>query len=401
MIGNPFGWIQQQLMTLLTGWGLSEAWAAAVVSLMGAAILAAVLMFSTFFLIWGERKLLARMQDRLGPNRIGPWGIFQTVADFVKLLGKEIVTPAGVDRFIYYLAPLLVVMSVIGIWAVMPLAPGVYGTDLDVGILYVVGIGAIGELGILMAGYSSNNKFAMLGAFRAVAQLVSYEVPMVLILLVPTILAGSMNLETIVRQQSPLWFVIVAPLAALVFLITSIAENGRAPFDLLEAESELVAGFNTEYSALAFGMFYVAEFLHAFTAGAVITTLFLGGWRGPGAEAYPILGFIYFLIKTLVVWFLGVWIRGTVPRIRIDQLLGFNWKLLTPLALGILTMTALADKLALELGWNRLVANLGANLIVALVTIMALRAFARSQRKQQELRRAAVLGTAAASSHHA
>lgn len=401
MIGNPFGWIQQQLMTLLTGWGLSEAWAAAVVSLMGAAILAAVLMFSTFFLIWGERKLLARMQDRLGPNRIGPWGIFQTVADFVKLLGKEIVTPAGVDRFIYYLAPLLVVMSVIGIWAVIPLAPGVYGTDLDVGILYVVGIGAIGELGILMAGYSSNNKFAMLGAFRAVAQLVSYEVPMVLILLVPTILAGSMNLETIVRQQSPLWFVIVAPLAALVFLITSIAENGRAPFDLLEAESELVAGFNTEYSALAFGMFYVAEFLHAFTAGAVITTLFLGGWRGPGAEAYPILGFIYFLIKTLVVWFLGVWIRGTVPRIRIDQLLGFNWKLLTPLALGILTMTALADKLALELGWNRLVANLGANLIVALVTIMALRAFARSQRKQQELRRAAVLGTAAASSHHA
>jgi NADH-quinone oxidoreductase subunit H len=401
MIGNPFGWIQQQLMTLLTGWGLSEAWAAAVVSLMGAAILAAVLMFSTFFLIWGERKLLARMQDRLGPNRIGPWGVFQTVADFVKLLGKEIVTPAGVDRFIYYLAPLLVVMSVIGIWAVMPLAPGVYGTDLDVGILYVVGIGAIGELGILMAGYSSNNKFAMLGAFRAVAQLVSYEVPMVLILLVPTILAGSMNLETIVRQQSPLWFVIVAPLAALVFLITSIAENGRAPFDLLEAESELVAGFNTEYSALAFGMFYVAEFLHAFTAGAVITTLFLGGWRGPGAEAYPILGFIYFLIKTLVVWFLGVWIRGTVPRIRIDQLLGFNWKLLTPLALGILTMTALADKLALELGWNRLVANLGANLIVALVTIMALRAFARSQRKQQELRRAAVLGTAAASSHHA
>jgi len=400
MIGNPFGWIQQQLMTLLTGWGLSQAWAAAVLSLVGAVILATVLLVSTFFLIWAERKLLARMQDRLGPNRVGPWGVFQTVADLVKLLGKEIVTPAGVDRFIYYLAPLLVVMSVVGIWAVIPLAPGVQGTALDVGVLYVVAVGAIGELGILMAGYSSNNKYALLGAFRAVAQLVSYEVPMVLVLLVPTILAGSMNLEVIVQQQSPMWFVLVAPLACLIFLITSLAENGRAPFDLLEAESELVAGFNTEYSALAFGMFYVAEFLHAFTAGAVIATLFLGGWRGPGAETYPILGFVYFLAKTLVMWFLSLWVRGTVPRIRIDQMLAFNWKVLTPLALAVLTTTALADKLALELGGNRLLTNLGANLVVALVTLAALRAYARAQRSKEESQRIGGLVTAAPVSRH-
>lgn len=397
MIGNPFGWIQQQLTTLLMSWGMPEAWAATVVLLLGAVILATVLLVSTFFLIWMERKLLARMQDRLGPNRVGPWGVFQTVADFVKLLGKEIVTPAGVDLVVYYLAPVLVVMSVIGIWAVIPLAPGVHGTSLDVGVLYVVAIGAIGELGILMAGYASNNKFALLGAFRAVAQLVSYEVPMVLVLLVPTILAGSMDLETIVRQQTPVWNVVMAPLAALVFLICSIAENGRAPFDLLEAESELVAGFNTEYSALAFGMFYVAEFLHALTAGAVVTTLFLGGWRGPGAEAYPILGFFYFLMKTMVIWFIGLWVRGTVPRIRIDQMLGFNWKLLTPLALGILTMTAIADKLALELGGSRLAASLAVNLLIAIVTLLALRAYARLERRREDMRRERVLGMAASS----
>jgi NADH-quinone oxidoreductase subunit H len=397
MIGNPFGWIQQQLTTLLMSWGMPEAWAATVVLLLGAVILATVLLVSTFFLIWMERKLLARMQDRLGPNRVGPWGVFQTVADFVKLLGKEIVTPAGVDLVVYYLAPVLVVMSVIGIWAVIPLAPGVHGTSLDVGVLYVVAIGAIGELGILMAGYASNNKFALLGAFRAVAQLVSYEVPMVLVLLVPTILAGSMDLETIVRQQTPVWNVVMAPLAALVFLICSIAENGRAPFDLLEAESELVAGFNTEYSALAFGMFYVAEFLHALTAGAVVATLFLGGWRGPGAEAYPILGFFYFLMKTMVIWFIGLWVRGTVPRIRIDQMLGFNWKLLTPLALGILTMTAIADKLALELGGSRLAASLAVNLLIAIVTLLALRAYARLERRREDMRRERVLGMAASS----
>jgi NADH-quinone oxidoreductase subunit H len=384
MIADPFAWAYDQLTALLLSLGMTAVWAQTVLRLLGAAVLATVLLVSTFFLIWGERKLLARLQDRRGPNRVGPWGVFQTVADFVKLIGKEIIVPTRADKAVYLLAPLLVVLSVIGIWAVVPLAPGVVGTDLEVGVLYLVAIGAVGTLGIMLAGWSSNNKYALIGAFRSVAQLVSYEVPMVLVLLVPVILASSMSLVGIVDAQAGMWFIVMAPVAALVYLITSIAENGRAPFDLLEGESEIVAGFNIEYSALAFGMFFVAEFLHSLTIGAVVTTLFLGGWRGPGAEAYPLLGFIYFLLKTLSVWLVIVWIRGTLPRIRIDQMLGFNWKFLTPIALGILMMTALVDKMAVAAGWNRTVVLLLANAAAVGIILASVQGYARRQRRRDQ-----------------
>ncbi len=384
MIGDPFAWVYAQLTALLLSLGMTAVWAQTTLRFLGAAVLATVLLVSTFFLIWGERKLLARFQDRLGPNRIGPWGVFQTVADFVKLIGKEIIVPTRADKAVYLLAPLLVVLSVVGIWAVVPLAPGVVGTDLEVGVLYIVGIGAVGTLGIMMAGWSSHNKYALIGAFRSVAQLVSYEVPMVLVLLVPVILASSMSLVGIVEAQAGMWFIVMAPVAALVYLVTSIAENGRAPFDLLEGESEIVAGFNIEYSALAFGMFFVAEFLHSFTIGAVVATLFLGGWRGPGAEAYPLLGFVYFLLKTLAIWFVIVWIRATLPRIRIDQMLGFSWKFLTPIALGILMLTALIDKLAAAAGWNRTLVLVLANVVAVVVILGFVQGYARLQRRRDQ-----------------
>jgi NADH-quinone oxidoreductase subunit H len=349
-----------------------------------------VLLLSCFFLIVGERKILGRFQDRYGPNRIGPFGIFQTIADFVKLIGKEIVVPSGIDKPVYWLAPVLVVMSVIGIWAVVPFAPGFRGTDLNVGVLYIVSIGAIGTLGIIMAGWSSNNKFALLGAFRAVSQLVSYEVPMVLTLLVPTMLAGTMGVAGIVEAQQGMWYIFAAPLAALVFLIASHAENARGPFDLLEGESEIVAGFNIEYGGLAFGMFYVGEFLHAFTVGALFTTLFLGGWRGPGAEQYPLLGLLYFFVKSLFIWFVMIWVRGSFPRVRIDHLLGFNWKFLTPLALLIVAVTAVAEKLAVEQGWSRLLVLLAANAAMAVVVWAGLGLYGRSVRLREERLRAAV-----------
>jgi len=396
MIADPFAWAYDQLTALLLSLGMTAVWAQTVLRLLGAAVLATVLLVSTFFLIWGERKLLARLQDRRGPNRVGPWGVFQTVADFVKLIGKEIIVPTRADKAVYLLAPLLVVLSVIGIWAVVPLAPGVVGTDLEVGVLYLVAIGAVGTLGIMLAGWSSNNKYALIGAFRSVAQLVSYEVPMVLVLLVPVILASSMSLVGIVDAQAGMWFIVMAPVAALVYLITSIAENGRAPFDLLEGESEIVAGFNIEYSALAFGMFFVAEFLHSLTIGAVVTTLFLGGWRGPGAEAYPLLGFIYFLLKTLSVWLVIVWIRGTLPRIRIDQMLGFNWKFLTPIALGILMMTALVDKMAVAAGWNRTVVLLLANAAAVGIILASVQGYARRQRRRDQAQLAPVEAAPAA-----
>jgi NADH-quinone oxidoreductase subunit H len=246
-----------------------------------------------------------------------------------------------------------------------------------------VAVGGIGALGIILAGWSSNNKYSLLGAFRAVAQIVSYEVPMVLALLVPVLLGRSMGVNSLVNAQS-VWFIIMSPIAAFIFFTSSMAETGRAPFDLLEAESELVAGYQTEYSGLKFGMFYVGEFLHAFTISALTATLFLGGWRGPLAEQLPILGVAWFFIKTFIVYFVVVLIRISMPRLRIDQMLDFNWKFLTPLALVLLVFTAVVDKVFYMvipgfpiadtvIPWVRAGVHLLVNLIIVLITVQLLK----------------------------
>ena len=343
-ISDPIDFIAHWLTALLEGLGTSPNLTAIILSVVGSGILATGAMLWVTFLIWYERKVIGRIQDRLGPNRVGPWGIFQTFADLGKIFTKEYITPEGADRVIYNLAPILSVAAVLLIWAVIPFAVTVYGVDLNVGVLFVVAVAGLGELAIIMAGWSSNNKYALLGAFRVVAQLISYEVPMVLSLLVPVLLAGSMSLNAIVKAQD-VWYIFTVPVAAIIFLITSIAEVGRSPFDLIESESEIVAGFNIEYSGLKFGMFYVAEFLHAFTSALFFTVLFLGGWRGPGAEQYPILGFIYFIIKVFIAYFVTVLARGSLPRFRIDQMMDLNWKVLTPVSLGLFAVVALVGKL--------------------------------------------------------
>jgi NADH-quinone oxidoreductase subunit H len=376
-----FSIIAQWLQDLLMGWGLTPALTGALLKLLGALVLATVmLLWSGIFLTWLDRKLGARVQVRLGPNRVGKFGIFQPVADLVKLLVKEDITPTGADKPIYNLAPLLASMAVVGIWGVVPFAPQLIGADINVGLLYIVSVGSLGTLAIMMAGWSSNNKFALLGAFRTVAQLVSYEVPMVLVLLVPTMLAGSMSMGSIVARQSP-WYLLLAPLAALVFFISSLAESGRAPFDLPEAESEIVAGYNVEYSGMKFGMFYVAEYLHAFTVAALTAVLFLGGWRGPAAEAYPLLGLFYFLYNTSEVYFLVTLLRFSMPRVRIDQMLGLNWKLLTPLSLGIVIVAAIADKLWQVWGGYRIAMHLGGNLLLVGLTLAGLVIHAHRRRR--------------------
>ncbi len=384
ILSDPFGWVNQLLRNLLGGWGFSPDIINLVLNLLGAFVMGLGVLLITLLLIWAERKIVARIQDRLGPNRVGPFGILQTVADLVKLITKELIVPVGADLGPYNLAPLLAVMSVVGLWAVVPLAPRLLGADINVGVLYVVSIGAIGTLSIMLAGISSNNKYALLGAFRTVAQMVSYAVPMVLALIVPTLLAGSMGMAEIVEEQRSIWFLVLAPVAALIFFVSSIAEVGRAPFDLLEAESELVAGFHIEYSGLRFGMFFVAEFLHAFTISALMTTLFLGGWQGPGASEYPLLGLFYFSIKTALVYFVGIWIRGSFPRIRIDQMNQLNWKFITPLALVSLMVTAVVEKLVVDMGLIRIGVHLGANLLLLALTLAALRAYARGERKRAE-----------------
>ena len=384
-IADPVVFISNWLSGVLTGWGVSPMWVQLIMFILGAGVLTLGSMMFTLFLIWLERKLGGRIQDRIGPNRLGPWGIFQTLADMLKIFTKELITPTGADPVLYNLAPILAMASVLAMWAVIPLSSTVYGTNINVGVLYLLGVGALGELGIILAGFSSNNKYALIGGFRAVAQLISYEVPLAITLLIPVMFTGSMGLNDIAGAQN-VAFIFQAPVAALVFFIASIAENGRAPFDLIEADSEIVAGFNIEYSGLKFGMYYVADFLHAFTSALIFATIFLGGWQGPGAEQFPILGFLYLLIKTSVVYLLTVTIRFSLPRLRIDQMMAFNWKYLTPLALGSLLVTAVVDKLApAGQGFLRIGLLLVANALLFLIADRLLSLYKKSREKERRV----------------
>ena len=343
-MADPINLISTWLQGLLAGWGLSPEAVTFIMTALGVIVIAVFVLLVDIFLVWVERKTVARFQDRLGPNRLGPYGLIQPIADVIKLLIKEDITPKGADKLVFNIAPILALATVLLLWAVIPFAPNLVGTDVNVGVLYIVAIGAISTLGIIMAGWAANNKYALLGAFRTVAQMVSYEVPMVMTLLVPVILAGSMGVNKIVASQS-WWYIIIAPVAAIVFLISSIAEIGRAPFDLSEAKSEIVAGFHIEYTGMKFGMFYAGELLHALTIGALFATFFLGGWRGPFTDQIPLLGVVYLFIKAFFIYWVIMWVKYSLPRLQIDHMLNFNWKFLTPLAITIVIVTAILDKL--------------------------------------------------------
>ena len=319
--------------------------------LVGVLLVSGVPLLTVILLIWIERKVAARIQDRIGPNRVGPIGLMQTFADLLKLLGKEDITPTNADRWLYNAAPLVSFASVVLIWAVVPFTPFHYGVDLEIGALFFVAVASFGTLAIMVAGWASNNKYALLGAFRVVSLLVSYEVPLVFALLVPVLLAGSMSLLDIVNAQTGMWFVILSPLAFVIFYVSSQAETGRAPFDLIEAESELVAGFNIEYSGMKFGMFFAAEFLHVFTNGILMALLFFGGWLGPLYYESPLIAFGWLGLKGGIIYLTTLWLRNTVPRLRIDQIMAFNWKFLVPLSIANLIFLSAALKVMQEFGW--------------------------------------------------
>ncbi len=319
--------------------------------LVGVLLVSGVPLLTVILLIWIERKVAARIQDRIGPNRVGPIGLMQTFADLLKLLGKEDITPTNADRWLYNAAPLVSFASVVLIWAVVPFTPFHYGVDLEIGALFFVAIASFGTLAIMVAGWASNNKYALLGAFRVVSLLVSYEVPLVFALLVPVLLAGSMSMLDIVNAQTGMWFVVLSPLAFVIFYVSSQAETGRAPFDLIEAESELVAGFNIEYSGMKFGMFFAAEFLHVFTNGILMALLFFGGWLGPLYYESPLIAFAWLGLKGGIIYLTTLWLRNTVPRLRIDQIMAFNWKFLVPLSIANLIFVSAALKVMQELGW--------------------------------------------------
>lgn len=392
---NIFAYLYDLLGYLLKSAGLPEALVFVIRSLITIVVVATVALLIPVFTIWLERKVAGRFQDRLGPNRVGPYGLLQSLADVVKLLGKEDITPAGADRVVYNLAPLVSVVSVVAIWAVVPFGPTMVPADLSVGVLYVVAISGLGTIAINMGGWSSNNKFALLGAFRTVAQLVSYEVPMIVALLIPVIIASGfgsdnpMSLQEIVIAQGKVWFIVAAPIAGLLFFATSIAEIGRAPFDLLEAESEIVAGFHIEYTGMKFGMWMLGEFLHAFTICVLTAVIFLGGWQGPGVNQAPVLGVVWLFAKSFFVYFLVIWVRSTLPRIRIDHLLSFNWKFLVPVSLAALVVTALVQKATHELfpslgEVGQAVALFIANMLLLFAVVEFLRRGAREARAEGE-----------------
>ncbi len=334
---------------LLKDAGLSDGLANTLGIYISVILLATVFLLLPIFTIWVERKVAARFQNRVGPNRVGPFGLLQSIPDVVKLLGKELIFPRNVDRIPYMVSPVLMVMSVVMTVAVAPLGPNIIGTDLSIGALYFIAISSLATIGVVMAGWGSNNKYALLGAFRTVAQLISYEIPLVFTLLVPVMLAGTMSMQKIVDFQGDnYWVFFYAPAAFIIFVLSNLGEVGRSPFDLIEAESELVAGFMIEYSGMAFAMFYLAEFLHAFLIGVFAATLFMGGWQGPFVQDVPALGILYLTAKAFFIYFLTMWVRLTLPRFRIDQMMAFNWKFLVPVSIAHLLITGFLWKVLPE-----------------------------------------------------
>jgi len=338
---------------------------------------------ATLTLTWMERKVVGRIQNRIGPNRVGPWGVFQALADAVKMLIKEDIIPSGADKPVFNLAPILIFFAAALLWAVIPFGPKQVAADLNVAVLYVIAVGSITTISVLMAGFSSDNKYALVGAFRSVAQLLSYEIPMVLSIAAVTLLVGSMRMGTIVEAQT-IPFALVLPATFIVYMLSAIAETGRSPFDLLEAESEIVAGFFIEYSGLKFGWFYIAEYGNTLAIAAIAATLFLGGWRGPWVSEVPVLGPLYFALKTVAIVFVIMWIRGTWPRFRIDQMLGLAWKVLVPASLVNLLWLAVVLKLPVPmlLQW---VLALGGNLAVLVGALTLLGRSAKRDSARQVL----------------
>jgi NADH-quinone oxidoreductase subunit H len=319
------------------------------------------------YLTWYERRALARIQSRIGPNRAGPQGLLQPIADAVKLIFKEELVPAKADRILFFWAPIITMVPSIILAATIPFGPRnvpLFGREIslavaniNVGVLYLMSIASIAVYGIVLAGWSSNNKYAMLGGLRSSAQMISYELSLGLMFVTAIILADSMNLYEIVEKQSAMWFAVVQPVGALIFLIVTLAEVNRAPFDMPEAEQELTAGYHSEYSGMKFALFFMAEYQKMIVISMIAATLFFGGYREfwflqgtiLSVDRFWWLGPIYLLIKVVVLLFFMIWVRATWPRIRYDRLMAFGWKVLLPLSLAIAFITAAGVLLAEEL----------------------------------------------------
>ncbi len=354
----------------------------------------AVMLAGFAYMTWAERKVAAKLQTRIGPNRRGPFGLLFPVADGLKLIFKEETMPIGADKWVFILAPMITVVPALVVLAVVPWGPSIVVpwrtpemgpmplglADLNVGLMYILSVTSIAVYGVALGGWASNNKYATLGGLRASAQMIAYEIPLGLSMIGVLMLAGSMSMGDIVAAQgSQGWFILLQPLAALIFYIAGLAETNRAPFDMPEAEQELTAGFHTEYGGMKFAMFFMAEYVKMIGVSAIFTTMFLGGWQGPFVEQVPLLGIVYFWGKTIVSLIFMIWVRSTLPRLRYDRLMAFGWKVLLPLALANVVLTAAA--LVSRSEGNALVVGIVAGILGLIVIVIAVVGWSRKRER--------------------
>jgi NADH-quinone oxidoreductase subunit H len=339
--GKPFAEFYIWMHGIWLGWNLPGFALDLIVQFVVAMAMFVFVALNALWIIYYERKFSAKLQIRVGPNRVGPAGILQPLADTIKLLIKEDINPAKVDKVVFIIAPGIVFLATFLTLLVIPFGKGIVAADLNIGILFILAVSGLAVIGILAGGWASNNKYSLIGGMRSAAQIVGYEIPNLVVILAVVLLAGSMKMGDIVAAQAGYkWFIIYQPVGFILFLIAANAEINRAPFDLPEAESELVSGFITEYSAMKFAFFFLAEYTNLFIVSAIATTLFLGGWEGP---FFP--GFVWFIIKSYAVVTVLMWFRWSFPRIRVDHLMEFSWKYLLPIALLNLVVTSIVVKI--------------------------------------------------------
>jgi len=390
-----FAELVERFYVLMAAWGVPWIVPTLVVMTIVVSVVLGYISVAAMFLIWWERKISAHIQVRYGPMRVGGWhGWAQSIADGIKLLLKEDIIPAGADKVVFVLAPLVVFAASLAAYVTIPWAPGLIVRDLNIGILYMVSISSLVVVGIIMAGWSSNNKYSVLGAMRSAAQAVSYEVPLVLSLLGPVMIAGTMSMGKLVEAQGgtwfgilPKWFVFPQMVAFLIYFTCALAECNRLPFDIPEAESELVAGFHVEYSGMRFAIFFLAEYANMFTVSAIATTMFLGGWHGPWIPvpglprgvSHGLFGLFWFLMKCYFLLFVMMWLRWTLARLRVDQLMNFAWKVLLPISFANLIVTGLV----LVLGRQFLLYLAGIAIVLFIAIALAVRPAVRAVRVEK------------------
>ncbi|MCL5779780.1 MAG: NADH-quinone oxidoreductase subunit NuoH [Firmicutes bacterium] len=338
------------MRSLLASAGLPDAATDFVLMFLKLGAILVYILISALWLVYMERKVSAYMQCRIGPNRVGPLGLLQTTADIGKLISKEIIIPRCADKKLFLLGPILIFMPPLAVFAVAPFGKDMVAIDMNIGVYYFLAVASLSTVIVWMSGWASNNKYSLIGSMRVVAQMVSYEMPLILSIVGVIILTGTLNMSEIIMAQENVWFIFLQPLGFLVYLIAGVAETNRAPFDLVEGESEIICGPFTEYSGMGFAMFFLAEYANVVLVSVMATTLFLGGWQAPFDLTF-IPSWIWFLLKVYVMIFFFMWFRWTYPRIRVDQLMEFGWKVLVPLSIANIFVTGIGKYLYQTIRW--------------------------------------------------